>query len=51
MMLAGLRDDDHSRKIVERSQEIQSILERMDAGYLESEKIRMFLKKHYHIEG
>ncbi|HVP96774.1 PAS domain S-box protein [Methanoregula sp.] len=51
MMLAGIKDDDHSRKIIERSQEIQSILERMDAGYLESEKIRMFLRKHYNIEG
>ncbi|MGA7628374.1 PAS domain S-box protein [Methanoregula sp.] len=51
MMLAGLCDDEHSRKIVERSQEIQFILDRMDKGYLESEKIRMFLRKHYNIEG
>jgi hypothetical protein len=50
-MLAGLKDDEDAKKIIEKSQEIDRILERMHQGYLESEKVRMFLRTHYNIEG
>jgi PAS domain S-box-containing protein len=51
VMLAGLKEDENSRKIIEKSREIDQILGRMHAGYLDSEKVRMFLRKHYGIEG
>jgi hypothetical protein len=50
-MLAGLEEDEKSRKIIEKAREIDSILERMHKGYIESEKVRRFLRKHYNIEG
>ena len=51
VVLAGLEEDENSRKIIEKSREIDHILGQMHAGYLESEKVRMFLRKHYGIEG
>jgi len=51
MMLAGIREDDESRKIIEKSREIDDILGKLHQGYLESEKVRMFLRTHYDIEG
>jgi PAS domain S-box-containing protein len=51
VMLAGLEEDEKSRKIIEKAREIDSILERMHKGYIESEKVRRFLRKHYNIEG
>ena len=51
VMLAGLKDDPDAKKILEKSNEIDKILIHLHEGYLESEKVRMFLREHYNIEG
>jgi PAS domain S-box-containing protein len=48
-MIAGLRDDNDSHRITEKIREIDDILERLHQGYVESEKVRMFLRTHYDI--
>ncbi len=48
-MIAGLGDDADSRRITEKIREIDDILERLHQGYLESEKVRVFLRTHYEI--
>lgn len=51
VMLAGFGSDENSQKILERARDIDSILDRLDTGWQESEKVRKFLKKHYGIGG
>ena len=51
VMLAGYGTDEHAGKILARAREIDSILDRLDTGWQESEKVRNFLKKHYGIGG
>jgi len=51
VMLAGLGADEHAQKILAQAREINSILDRLDTGWQESEKVRRFLKKHYGIGG
>ncbi|OPX64451.1 PAS domain S-box protein [Methanoregula sp. PtaB.Bin085] len=48
-MIAGLKDDTESRRITEKVREIDEILGRLHKGYVESEKVRMFLRIHYDI--
>lgn len=48
-MTAGLHDDPDSRRIIGKIHEIDEILERLHQGYLESEKVRIFLRTHYDI--
>jgi len=48
-MIAGLREDDGSRRIAEKIREIDGILEQLHEGYVESEKVRMFLRTHYDV--
>jgi len=51
VMLAGLEENENAQKIIEKSREIDQILTRMHEGYLDSENVRAFLRKHYGIEG
>ncbi|OPX74683.1 MAG: aerobic respiration control sensor protein ArcB [Methanoregulaceae archaeon PtaU1.Bin059] len=51
VMLAGSEEGDHAQKILAQAREINSILDRLDTGWRESEKVRVFLKKHYGIGG
>ena len=49
MMLAEMDGTPGSEKIRAQVEEIYRIINQLDRGYLESEKIRGFLKKHYGI--
>jgi PAS domain S-box-containing protein len=49
MSLASLKDEEVNEKIIRQLQHIDSIINRLDKGYLESQKIRDFLKKHHGI--
>lgn len=45
--LADLQGGDLAEKIFTQAMEIDAIIKRLDIGWLESEKIRQFLRKHY----
>jgi PAS domain S-box-containing protein len=45
-MIAGLKDDKDSLTITRKIHEIDDILERLHQGYVESEKVRRFLRTH-----
>ncbi|KQC02946.1 MAG: hypothetical protein APR53_01895 [Methanoculleus sp. SDB] len=45
--LADLQGGDLAEKIFFHAMEIDAIIKRLDIGWLESEKIRQFLRKHY----
>jgi PAS domain S-box-containing protein len=45
--LADLEGGDLAEKIFTHAMEIDAIIKRLDIGWLESEKIRQFLRKHY----
>lgn len=49
MGLASLKDEEVNEKIIRQLQHIDAIINRLDKGYLESQKIREFLKKHHGI--
>jgi len=49
MGLASLQDEEVNEKIIRQLQHIDEIINRLDKGYLESQKIRDFLKKHHGI--
>ncbi len=51
MGLASLKDEEVNEKIIRQLQHIDSIINRLDKGYLESQKIRDFFKKHHGISG
>ncbi len=46
MGLASLQDEEVNDKITRQLKHIDAIINRLDKGYLESQKIRDFLKKH-----
>lgn len=50
MMLIELHETQNTKKIMEQITEIDRIINQLDRGFLESEKIRGFLKKHYGID-
>ena len=45
----GMADEKLAQKIVAQAKEIDSIINRIDNGWIESEKIRDFLKKYYDV--
>jgi hypothetical protein len=45
----GMADEKLAQKIVTQAKEIDSIITRIDNGWIESEKIRDFLKKYYDV--
>ncbi len=49
MMLAEMEETQSTKKIMEQVTEIDRIVNQLDRGFLESEKIRKFLKRHYGI--
>jgi PAS domain S-box-containing protein len=49
LALASLKEEEVNEKIVRQLQHIDGIINRLDKGYLESQKIRDFLKKHHGI--
>ncbi len=49
MSLASLKDEEVNEKIIRQLQHIDAIINSLDKGYLESQKIREFLKKHHGI--
>ncbi|MBN1432834.1 MAG: hypothetical protein JW931_08690, partial [Methanomicrobiaceae archaeon] len=46
---AGMGEGELFTKIIELSMEIDSIISKLDEGYLESKKIRDFIELHEHI--
>jgi PAS domain S-box-containing protein len=46
-ILAGLDDTPTNQKILKQVSEIDRIISQLDQGFLDSEKIRSFLKKHH----
>jgi len=44
--LAELRDDETARRILTQAQRIEHILKQLDEGWVQSEKVREFLRKH-----
>ncbi len=51
VMLASMDDGENAKKILSRAEEIDRILQQLHDGWIESEKVRAFLKKNYGIEG
>ena len=49
VMLTEMDAGSHCQQILERSKEIDSIINRIDNGWIESVKIRDFLKKYYDV--
>jgi len=47
---ADLMQDENSGKIIQLAYAINDIIEKLDRGYLESEKIREFLRKYYGVD-
>jgi nitrogen-specific signal transduction histidine kinase len=47
---ADLMQDENSGKIIQLAYAINAIIEKLDQGYLESEKIREFLRKYYGVD-
>jgi PAS domain S-box-containing protein len=45
--LADLEDGAYTEKILVQTEEIDKIIDRLDRGWLESEKVRSFIKKYY----
>ncbi|MFA4826345.1 MAG: RyR domain-containing protein [Methanoregula sp.] len=45
----GMADQARAEKIVTQAKQIDSIIDRIDNGWIESEKIRDFLKKYYDV--
>lgn len=45
--LAGIEDTPSSAKILEQAALINSTVDRLDRGWVESEKVRQFLRRHY----
>ncbi len=45
--LADMEDGDHSKKILEQAWEIDRIIDQLDKGWIESEKVREFLHRQY----
>ncbi len=45
--LADMEDGEHSRKILEQAWEIDRIIDQLDRGWIESEKVREFLRRQY----
>ncbi|NYT05057.1 MAG: PAS domain S-box protein [Methanomicrobiales archaeon] len=48
MGLASLQDDETARIILDQGAVINDIVTKLDQGWIESDKIRAFLKKYYH---
>ncbi|MGD1005587.1 MAG: PAS domain S-box protein [Methanoregulaceae archaeon] len=51
VMLTEMEGGKNVQKILEQTREIDQIINRLDQGWLESEKIRHFLSKYYGIKG
>lgn len=51
VMLTEMEGGKNAQKIIEQTREIDQIINRLDQGWLESEKIRQFLSKYYGIKG
>jgi hypothetical protein len=49
MMLVEMSECSNKEKILKQANEIVGIINQLDEGWLESEKIRIFLKKYYDI--
>ena len=47
--IIGFSDDDVSEPVIEQVRAIDDIVHRLDQGWLESEKIREYLRKHHGI--
>jgi PAS domain S-box-containing protein len=45
--IASLADDENTDKIIGQATVLNEIITRLDRGWIESEKIRAFLRKHY----
>lgn len=45
--LAALEDGEYTEKILVQAEEIDRIIDRLDRGWIESEKVRSFIKKYY----
>lgn len=45
--LADLEDGAYAEKILKQAEEIDGIIDRLDRGWIESEKVRSFIKKYY----
>ena len=48
--IADLTQDENSGRIIQLAYAINDIIEKLDRGYLESEKIREFLRKYYGVD-
>ena len=51
VMLAGFEEGEYAQKILAQAREINDILDRLNTSWQGSEKVRVFLKKHYGIGG
>ena len=49
VMLAEQSGNPENRKIIDQAMEIDRIVRKLDRGWAESEKVREFLRKHYHM--
>ena len=49
VLLTEMDDGSHCQQILEKSKEIDRIINQLDRGWLESEKIHQFLKRYYDI--
>jgi len=45
--LADLEEGEYTGKIIAQAEEIDKIIDRLDRGWLESEKVRSFIRKYY----
>ncbi len=51
LALASLEDSPNAERIVEQVRQIDSIIAQLDRGWIESENIRRYLRRHYGLEG
>jgi hypothetical protein len=45
--LAGMDESRYSTEIAGQAAVINALIDRLDQGWIESEKVRRFLRKHY----